>query len=330
MASRPRSRGGGRIAENLDNPGGRDQWISRMVAHHKNLAAICPTVDCWPTRPHTPRRMTKGYGGYHTAESYDEVLRLQRKIEEIHGPGRHVRISGNPGSRQLAEQLSRNRQASALSSHAAAGDTAHRANLKNMLRRIDDLASLQERSKNRFDTSVYPALLLRRRDELPPGQLLEHQLAAAAARAARSPTSASPRQRAAALNARAEVIVSDRLRARLREMGRETERTAGARPRSASAGRRAAPAEVRVARTGAASSRAARSQPRAEVIEHGEYDEYSARVIKAIVESRIYNETDLRTFLRRAMGDVRYAHLDPAELKARTHEVAAEFFCRLD
>jgi hypothetical protein len=61
-----------------------------------------------------------------------------------------------------------------------------------------------------------------------------------------------------------------------------------------------------------------------------EYDEYSRRVTASIIASRLYHADDLKTFLRRALDDARYAHLDQAELKARTDEIAAEFFVSLN
>ncbi|KAG8467964.1 hypothetical protein KFE25_007016 [Diacronema lutheri] len=277
-----------------------------MVAHHKSLAAVRPSIDCWRAHPLPARPKSPRHADGHTAESYKNVARLQRKIEEIHDPERRSRTTQttNPGSGKLAEQLSRNRQARA---HVAlgAGEAAHRANLQHMLRRIDNLESAAERKKNPFDTSVYPALLLRRREDMKPAELLDHQLARAAAHAARRPASASASARAhsssaAAIDARAEAIAEERLRARAQRTDRELVsrlgRAVGTRPSSAA----------------------------------DEYDEYSRRVTAAIIAERIYHEDELRAFLRRALDDPKLAHLDPVELRARTVEIAAEFFCRLD
>lgn len=339
-STRPRGRA---FVDSLDNPGGRDRWIEHMVAHHKSLAAVRPSIDCWRAHPLPARPKSPRHADGHTAESYKNVARLQRKIEEIHDPERRSRTTQttNPGSGKLyaptpaararrarlglrqhltrclisaralacgaacsAEQLSRNRQARA---HVAlgAGEAAHRANLQHMLRRIDNLESAAERKKNPFDTSVYPALLLRRREDMKPAELLDHQLARAAAHAARRPASASASARAhsssaAAIDARAEAIAEERLRARAQRTDRELVsrlgRAVGTRPSSAA----------------------------------DEYDEYSRRVTAAIIAERIYHEDELRAFLRRALDDPKLAHLDPVELRARTVEIAAEFFCRLD
>lgn len=186
-----------------------------------------------------------------------------------------------------------------------------------MIRRIDDLGSVTERRKNQYDTSVYPALLLRRPEEVHPS--LEHELALkAAARAAPrpAPTSAERARAAAERQARAEAIADERMRA---QAPRSVGRAGGARPASSPA----------------ASSR---SSPRARsrVLGAGrpllgaEYDEYARGLTAAIVAQRLVREDELRAFLRRALDDEGKAHLDRAELEARTREVAAEFFCRLD
>lgn len=214
-----------------------------------------------------------------------------------------------------------------------------------MLRRIDNLDAVTERKKNRFDTSVYPALLLRRREEMHPTDLLDYQLAAAAARAARRPASARAGRAAqtvssAARHAAAEAIADERLRARaqreVRAVTARTERAVGMRPSSASAaGRRGSAPHCplsagplpRGARGAAAGSGRRVLSARNDVTE---YDEYARDITAAIIADRIYHEDDLRKFLRRALDDPRHAHLDRVKLKARTDEIAADFFCRLD
>lgn len=77
-----------------------------MVAHHKNLATVRPSIDCWGTRSFRPKS-PRARGG-HTPESYNEVLRLQKKIEEIHQPARRSHAATqhtNPGSRKLCAPL---------------------------------------------------------------------------------------------------------------------------------------------------------------------------------------------------------------------------------
>lgn len=223
--------------------------------------------------------------------------------------------------------------------------TSHQQNLQHMLRRIDNMDSVAERKKNRFDTSVYPALLLRRREEMPPADLLDYHLALAAARAARGtgrPATARAAERTtarstASRHARAEAIADERLRARaqreVREVTLRTERAVGARPATASAAVRSMSAPRQS--PSSAGPRGARASVRTrrtagERGERTEYDDYARRLTDAIIAERMYHADELRAFLRSALEDPRYAHLEQTELRARTEEVAAEFFIKLD
>lgn len=229
-----------------------------------------------------------------------------------------------------AERLSRNKHARTHISHVA-GDAAHRANLTHMLRRIDDITSVAERKKNRFDTSIYPAMLMRRREEMPAAQQLEYAVTRTVARAARRPSTArahTQRSSAAQISARAEAIANAQFR----------ERSAQPARRPASARRAAPPSAAPRPSTAQSTSRASRragasayvSAGVREAGELGEYEGYSRRVTAAIIAERLYHEEDLTRFLRSALADARNAHLDYDELRARTDEIAAEFFCKLD
>jgi len=242
-----------------------------------------------------------------------------------------------------AERLSNNRRARTT----AAAAEAHRTNLHHMLRRMDDYSKPVERRKNPWDTTQHPAMLLRRKDELPPAVLLEQQLNIAAARAASRPRSADPhmqRLSAAAVTARAEAAVEAQLK--------EERRKANPRPASARRGRAparpgtpSAPSSRGQGTSTPANGRPASAGPRlrprsaragdgvrrnlAKAGPERDLDEYQQRITAAIIAERLYHEDDLRRFLTRAMDDARYAHIDRSHLEQRTREVAAEFFCQL-
>ena len=151
--------------DHLENLGGQEIYVRRMLAHQRRMAAVQPVM--------TPETMKpfKGFSGgtrrtpkpvanpTHRRDEFNEVREAWRRIIGVKGSvDSHRRLS--PDER-LAKHLSSNRRAHVCSTQAHV-DKAHAAELHHLRRRIANGESLVERKKNKLDPTLYPALLMRR------------------------------------------------------------------------------------------------------------------------------------------------------------------------
>ncbi len=310
-------------------------YVQRMLSHQRKLAQTSRTRKPLYERP----KAAFEEGTRRTPRPAHQPVWHRPEFVEVHQAFRRTLLAKptlddtNAAVEQgLAHKISRNR---ALSDKKAMFERRqHAIAIRHTLRRMEESYSTHERKKNRFDTELFPARIMRRSDSVPAGYLRAEHPGRMWQEAA---IEEMQRPRSARASSGRPPLETPRTAARPASAAPTAARPSSARP--STAGTRASTS----ARPTTADAPPSKSKDR--------YAELRQAMLREIVEKRLFKEADLRRYLdqvhararqpppsappnripsppppsAQAMREKR-GHVDAVLLSAVDRDIRAEFF----